>query len=360
MAVKRNSNLELMRIVSMFMIVLWHFLIHGNIWYHTFGALRKTLDLIVAFLFVHVNSFVILTGYFQCQKNSNIKKIIKLNCVAWFYSIFLLLGMILFTKLQVTNFEIGKLLIPICSYDTYWFITCYILLYLISPLLNIILNQTSQIQLKRIICLGLFLFGILPFLTNNTFYNVQNGYSLIHFINLYFIGAYLRKYFNKNTSKKKLMLIIICCIILNCSFYWFGTFFQNANSITVRKISQMLINGFLSYNNPFLILQSICYFLFFTKLKIKNSQINKVSSLVLGVYLISDFPYVRKWIYNAFGFDRPTYDWNVLFEVFIDALFLFIVCCIIEFIRNYLWQKVYFSKWMQKVVASLKKKKKMR
>ena len=47
---ERNSNFELMRITSMFMIVIWHFIFHSNILAKTSG----TLNLIIYFIYIIV------------------------------------------------------------------------------------------------------------------------------------------------------------------------------------------------------------------------------------------------------------------------------------------------------------------
>ncbi len=83
---------------------------------------------------------------------------------------------------------------PILTYE-YWFIVMYILLLLISPLLNIIINNIKQEEYKTLIKLALFVFSIIPSI--NIFgdeFGTNSGYSLIWFVVLYFIGAYLKIY----------------------------------------------------------------------------------------------------------------------------------------------------------------------
>ena len=71
MSKERSSNLELMRIISMFFIVLGHVFLFGKL----LEVENKYLLLIYYFfefiLIVHVNSYVLVTGYFQ--SNSTIK-----------------------------------------------------------------------------------------------------------------------------------------------------------------------------------------------------------------------------------------------------------------------------------------------
>ena len=81
----RQSNFELMRIISMIFIVLYHILIHGQIIEHATGAMEVFLVFIESILLVHVNSFILLSGYFQCESKLKAGKVIQLNNMVWFY-----------------------------------------------------------------------------------------------------------------------------------------------------------------------------------------------------------------------------------------------------------------------------------
>ena len=76
----RQSNFELMRLISMFFIVLYHMIIitGGDLIHHTSGMTNVILDFISLFIIVHVNSFILITGYFQCKQEFSFKKILSL------------------------------------------------------------------------------------------------------------------------------------------------------------------------------------------------------------------------------------------------------------------------------------------
>ena len=62
---ERNSNFELLRIVSMLFIILWHTIMHGNMLYNcTNESIKWILEIIQFLIIVHVNSFVMVSGYF--------------------------------------------------------------------------------------------------------------------------------------------------------------------------------------------------------------------------------------------------------------------------------------------------------
>ena len=74
----RESNFELMRIISMFMIVLWHVIIHGRLLGSSTGLTNLIYNLLLCVFIVHVNSFILASGYFQSNNNFSLKKFLKL------------------------------------------------------------------------------------------------------------------------------------------------------------------------------------------------------------------------------------------------------------------------------------------
>lgn len=85
----RNSNIELLRIVSMLMIVILHFLMHGQILkWSAFGSKEYAIYwMIEAFVFVSVNAFVLISGYFLCLSEFKVSRLIKIWFQVLFYSI---------------------------------------------------------------------------------------------------------------------------------------------------------------------------------------------------------------------------------------------------------------------------------
>ena len=83
---KRLSNFELMRIVSMFLIVIWHVIMHGKMFANTSSDVIKfILNLIQYIIIIHVNSFVLLSGYFQSKSKFRIGKFLDLIMEVLFY-----------------------------------------------------------------------------------------------------------------------------------------------------------------------------------------------------------------------------------------------------------------------------------
>ena len=188
----RESQFELMRIISMLFIVLYHILVHGKILEHATGSMSLFLVFIESLILVHVNSFVLVSGYFQCKGKLKLGKAIKINNMTWFYKVVMMLVLVA-TSLIAKPDLLTRIhtYLPI-DYGTYWFINSYLILYLISPILNKVISTSSKKSLQKAILILFIIISVLSTVTRDAFYNTLTGRSLCTFILLYFIGAYIR------------------------------------------------------------------------------------------------------------------------------------------------------------------------
>lgn len=131
---ERNIGIELLRIISMFFIVMQHFACHGI-------ANRETLSFSINKIFLYncqlgdlgVVIFGIISGFFLWRNKINIKKIFILEIEVLFFSILFLC--IFGITGQVSLKSVIKSLFPFFS-NTYWFYTAYVIVYILFMLLN--------------------------------------------------------------------------------------------------------------------------------------------------------------------------------------------------------------------------------
>lgn len=348
----RNSNYELMRIISMFFIVVFHFFIHTNIITNTSGLLRAILIGIESIVLVHVNSFIVVTGYFQGEKKFKLKKLIKIINQTWFYKVLIMCLLVIIGIIAIPDrLSLFKVLFPIDN-NTYWYISSYLILYLISPILNIIINKTNKKEFQFTISILFFIISILSTISKDVYFNSNTGRSLSTFILLYFIGAYLKKYpiekekiFKKFKIKNKKTFYFLGYLLLaflsTISYIIYLKFYNKGPLIndTLRILGFMHI----SYASPIVIIQTVFYFMFFGNLNISSKLINKISSATLGVYLISENIYIRENLYNKFGFsDIKNVNIHTLLKIAIACSLVFIICIVIDLIRQIIFKA--FSK----------------
>lgn len=354
----RESNYELMRILSMFFIVLYHVLIHGKIIEHATGSMEILVTLIETIILVHVNSFILITGFFQCKSRVKVRKILSIINQTWFYKVMMMVILIavgLISSPPVV--EILKTLFPL-DYGTYWYIGCYLILYLISPILNKIINNSSKKELQKIIFLLFLIISISSTFSKDIFFNSFTGRSIGTFILLYMIGSYIRLYpidqcyilarFTKSTKQLFYLFGFFFCVLLSLFCWITYNYFGNLGAIT-SEIGSIFGWAHISYASPIIILQSLCYFLFFGTISFKNQIINKISSCMLGIYLISENYYVRGILYEKIGITSiEVITAKTVLLVFLISIIIFVVSLIIEMLRKVLFKQIYNSKIAKK------------
>lgn len=365
MKIERESSFELLRIISMFLIVLCHVITHGNIISNCNSeGLKIIFKVILLATLVHVNSFVMTSGYFQSKSKFKQDKLWSIIGANWFYKIAIL---ILFSILSIKTFTTTEIIYNIfpLNISTYWFITPYLILYCLSPFLNKLIDTLSKKDYQHLLIVLFIIFSIIPYFTADKIFS-NNGYTLYNFIFLYFIGAYLRKYplekshiFEKcstNLFRIIMVIIYITVIMINYSFSETSKFIISSNSIISTFVSGI---NYMSeaYSNPLIIIQSIAFVALFSTLKVKSNFINRISALTLGVYFIHDNDYVREVIYKFLRIDRPNIEsyYFVLYAIVI-AILIFITCLIIEYFRQLIFKILSNTKISQRIKENYYKK----
>lgn len=366
--IERNSNFELMRIISMFMIIVWHFIFHSKILNITNGTLNLIIYFIYIIISIHVNSFILVSGYFQYNKKFKPNKIISLITTTWFYKIiyaiiFSVTGVVTITKtemlffLQPFNFNYG-------FGEFYWFINMYIFLYLLSPFINKLIEILSQKQHKTLIILLFIMLSIVPTVTlNSTLSN--NGYTISTFVMLYIIGAYFGKYrlkenyHFKNYSKNKYQLLIliffIISIFLSITPKIITDYFENTNIEILEYIKYLFGLKLIDYASPVIIIESILYLLLFETLNFKNKFINKVASLTFGIYLIHENNFLVSYLYNKLSiFVNDIIYPNIIIKMIFYSIITFILSAIIEYIRQLFSKLISKTRIYKKFINKIK------
>ena len=327
----RNSRIELLRIFSMIMIVLSHYTVHNGInnWELPLGFNRFLLE-IIKLGNIGVIIFVMITGYFgiQNKKTLNIKKIFLLIFETLFYSIIFYL---LFIILGKANFSIDSILhnfFPI-TFKSYWFMTVFIVLYFLIPYINIFLKSMTRNTYLSFLFTCILFFFVLQILTGQNYYSSE----IIYFILFYSIGAYLYLYkdnfFSKKNNSKLCMMLSISILILSVVIIDL----IGKNNYSIVKHSTHLFNLF----SPVCLLLAISIFSLFINNNIFNNKIiNKISSCVLGVYLISENILIRsvlwKDILKVYKFVNSPL---LILHMIGSIILIFIICILIDLIRKH-------------------------
>lgn len=215
----RDARFELLRLVSMALILFHHYVVHGGFQFlGTFSVNDVFLLAISSFGKLGVLVFTILSGYFLCKSRFHLKKLVLLVLEAFFYSVICaLLGVAL--KVTDLNFQTFIIAFFPISRDLWWFLSGYVLLYLCSPLLRIITDHVSKGTLAMICVFGSVVYTIIPSISLGVLPGAASNQYLMFFIS-YFVGAYLRLYFSSKKNKiLDLFLFFLLSIFMELAFF---------------------------------------------------------------------------------------------------------------------------------------------
>ena len=140
---KRDSNLELYRIVVMLLIVAHHYVVNSGIMdkVYTDVLSAKSLFLLLfgAWGKTGINCFVLITGYFMCKSNITLKKFAKLLLEVFFYRtvISIVFWITSYSPLTIGNFLRQAVVIRDIGTG---FTAAYLMFFLTIPFINILIN----------------------------------------------------------------------------------------------------------------------------------------------------------------------------------------------------------------------------
>ncbi len=337
----RNSNIELLRILCMFFIIMHHSFYHSYLNTNLTGINYYLLYGLQFLGKMSNNIFVLITGYYMVDKQINKKSIKKTIFKTLFYSYMILIIYILITHNIDFNIILSSL-VPL-SFNNNWFVISYVLLYISIPIINILISNLSQKQYEKTLIILVVILSVFP-----TIKLLQNAFSTyIWFICLYMIGAYIKKYkFNLKYKKENNILLLI-------SFLFFYIF------VTVTNIFKLELGNMGEVNSFIMLIMATSIFVFFiNKKEWNNKGINYISSSVLGIYLIHDNFIIRQHMWGFFKIEKYlSYPYFFVYEIGI-ILFVFCSCLIIDkvlekFVFKHIVNKYFADKNKQKELIKI-------
>lgn len=340
---KRESGIELLRIIAMVQIVYLHL--------YQYSGLRVTsiaageIDGFVTTLAwvlcrTPVDVFIMISGYFMITAKFDIKKTWGKVANVWgamiFYSVAIAVVYFMFNPDKVSNITVASALLPFFSRKWY-FLTNYIIMMLLSPFINKLLVSISKRQYQYLLALTVLIFSVWATLSKvevldevlgiHKVLDPYYGKSLTGFIMMYIIGGYLRLYCPQKydehgiTTPNIIYLLgfLLLCVVDIGLYYWLPEY---------KHVFGM-------FNNPIVLVESALLLLFFRDLYIFSDKINLVASTTLGIYIIHEHPYVRECLWNLISFrDKWLYDTIIYVPLAILACALvFALCGAIEYGR---------------------------
>ncbi len=340
--VKRQSGIELLRIIAMLQIIYLHLYQYGQLHHGSSGA--GDLDgFLVTFVWslcrAPVDIFVMISGYFMITSKFDIKRTLKRGSnvygAMFFYSVVIAIIYFLFNPSALCVEGAVKAVMPFFS-KTWYFLNNYIIILLLSPFINKMLASLTKKQYLYFMGIVFVVMSVWSTLAGidklDKVFNIAKivdpyyGKSLGGFLLMYIIGGYLRLFVKAkdNTEKKNVNIVYLIAFFALC-FADLGLYY----CFPEYK------NVFGAFNNPLVLAEGALLILFFRDFKFSSKLVNTIAGTTLGIYAIHENPYVRQWLWGIINFsDKHLYDTLIYVPLALLAcVTVFAACGGIELLR---------------------------
>lgn len=333
----RKTNIELLRILAMFLIMMYHYVIHGGIELTTewVSINSFTAKMMCMGGKIGVNIFIIITSWFLCDKEIDNKKLVSIYIKVWIYSVILFMGYTLLKEFNFTNFI--RAIFPV-SFSSNWYATAYIIFCLVLPYFQNSLKVLSKRNHFQLSMLLVTLFCIIPSLTGDFFISALNPASnLVWFFTMYIVTCYLKRYILNlfRFTKLQCILGIIGCYI----FFAFSIILLDVYKVRLCILPVFNSTYLAPINSISVVICSFLLFILFCNLKVKqNKFINLLAKTTFGVYLLHDNYLIRSFLWkNVCKSSRCFYDENIFILLAISGIVMvFAICSLVDFIYDFL------------------------
>lgn len=360
----RQANIELLRITSMLAVVAMHFLGVGGVMTRSTGAWFVVTSVFYSFAIAATSCYVLIGGYFLATSKFRTGRIFRLllEFFTYTFGIYLLFGLVVFLKNGDNLFSWHEFstfyLFPIVHEEN-WFVTSYLLMLVLAPFYNIMLQHLTKAQHRLLIGLTAALFSVAPSLlwhASGQFLQ-SGGYTFVWFSVLYFVAAYFRLYGLPGHLRPPVLAAVyvlgsaLTALLVNHEFRHPGYLTEERNGYYF----------FFNYNFLTVFLTSVACFLLFHFVSIRSarlgSRINRIASYSFAVFLIHTHPAITGALWDGVVHTERFVDSPlVLVGLLVIPPVIYALCSLIEVVRLRLSRPLLENRKLNAWFASLDEK----
>lgn len=340
----RNYGLDILRCVSMTMIVISHIISHGGIINAAEGIRYDVLSILETAVYCSVDVFAMLSGYLMVSKRFQGRKLIELWFQVIFYSV-VCNGILIAIHPEMLSMKtLSKTLLPVLMRE-YWYITSYFAMFFFIPYMNRLLHSEYAVPFLITV---IMIFSFIPMVVMQDPFYTGYGYSPLWLGVCYLIGGYIRLHPSGEKAHRYGIgyLVVVACVSIS--------------KIVLRCIAERtglpasIGYYFISYTSPFILLEAVFLLKAFSKITVKNSWAKDAFSFLsagaLTVYLVHEAYLVRQlYITDRFvGFNQMNLSLEIVCVVVVSiAVFLFVAA--IDSFRRKLFSLLRINQTAEKI-----------
>lgn len=327
----RNSSIELLRIIAMFMILAHHFIIHNgyDVLKLPLGPERIFFQLVMqSGGTIGVVIFFSISAWFFLDREqtikSNLKRVWIMERELLFWSLALVVFYLVFDRADLGMKLMANSVMPL-SMGVWWYATAYAMFLALLPFLSKGLKALGREYHLALAATVLVIWGLTSFIPKMI--GINNGFLGLIYLFILF-SAY--KWYMEPFTTRQIWLMIGTGL----GFFLLYT----CASITLSLLGhdmEIYING--AWKLP-VIMIGFGMFLLFDRVTFHNRTINRIAQSAFAVYLITDYTASEKllWV-RLFNLQDLYQQPLAILQILGILLAIYAVCTLLDFIRQALF-----------------------
>ena len=332
MGKKRNWGIDFLRLLSMYLVVVYHLLYHGGILAE--APTRAAPQALRILTLCAVDCFGLISGFVGLRQDAP-KLAIKRMGHLWLQTVFYSVGGLLLAaciyRPILSRWNLAQALLPIAS-NQYWYATAYMGLALLIPWLNFLMCRLNRQELGTLAAGLAAVFCLYSTLANplSDNFRLWGGCHFAWLAVLYVIGGALGR--DGWLEKLKTRLAAIAFLLCGGSLWL-------TNRLGILSDFQLERNC-----SPLVLAMAICLMTLCTRIRFSVSMqklLGWMAPAAFGVYLLHDNPNLRQvFIAERFAPLALLPAWKMIGCVLLAAALIFLTGIGVDRVRMLLFSRM--------------------
>lgn len=349
---ERNYGIDLLRILSMYMICVLHVNGQGHAMLRISGyeGSYYAAWFLETAGYCAVDIYGLISGYVGIDSKRKPERILELWLTAFFYSALGTLIAVYGFHLPMEEDSLWKAVFP-AGWKTWWYFTAYVGVFVLMPYFNRMVDALTDMQRRRFIAVCILVFSVFYSFSKNTktgadVFSFVGGYSFAWLSILYCIGACMRRLEVsaevQSAAGRRVQRRVR--IGRKLTIYLSLTVFSWAFKLVVenytRKVYGEALYGrfFTGYCSPTMLISAICLLRAFSSIRLKSSVSREIirflSPLTFSVYIIQTQPFVWNYVMkDRFRFIATLPAPMAFVWILLGGVMVFMSCSALDLVR---------------------------
>lgn len=355
---ERNYGIDLLRIVSMMLVLLIHVLpCSGFLEAEKNGIVTfQTAWIINIITYCAVDCFAMISGYVGYGTKIKYRNIV----VLWLQVVTLSLMInLVFSALSMGQIGIREWIgafLPVTG-NTNWYFTGYFCMFFFIPFFNRLLDALSEKEANVLIITSFLVFSVFQTLVHKDLFGTEGGLSMVWLSLLYLIGAWMKKYdILGNWKKRRYLLVFLVCVFVT----WISKVLIEA--VTIQVLGEAKAWAYLiTYTSPTMVLQAVMLVLLFAGIKLpawSKKIIHIFAGTSFGVLMIHTNSHVWNLLSNEIAglqLENKSVLFMLLFLLGV-TIGIYLVCSAADLIRKGIFSVLHIETHLERAETRIREK----